>query len=66
MPSSVAPAWSPNGQSIVFLSNRTDADDAGPWRLWVMNADGSNQHPLPVNIPFDYSYVNEQVVDWGQ
>jgi len=66
MPSSVAPAWSPNGQSIVFLSNRTDANDAGPWRLWVMNADGSNQHPLPVNIPIDYSYVNEQVVDWGQ
>ncbi len=66
MPSSVAPAWSPNGQFIVFLSNRTEANDAGPWRLWVMNADGSNQQPLPVNLTFDYNYVTEQVVDWSQ
>lgn len=65
MPSNVAPAWSPDGQHIVFLSNRTPANEAGPWRLWVMNGDGSNQHPLPVNLAFDYSYVNEQVVDWG-
>lgn len=65
MPSNVAPAWSPNGQHIVFLSNRTATNEAGPWRLWVMNGDGSNQHPLPVNLPFAYSYVNEQVVDWG-
>lgn len=65
MPSSVAPAWSPNGQSIVFLSNRTEDNSAGPWRLWVMNADGSNQRPLPVNLTFTYNYVTEQVVDWG-
>jgi uncharacterized protein YraI len=65
MPSNVAPAWSPNGQSIVFLSNRTEANEAGPWRLWVMNNDGSNQHPLPVNLTFSYGYTNEQMVDWG-
>lgn len=65
MPSNVAPAWSPNGQSIVFLSNRMDNNEAGPWRLWVMNGDGSNQRPLPVNLTFDYGYTNEQVVDWG-
>lgn len=65
MPSNVAPAWSPNGQYIVFLSNRTDGNEAGPWRLWVMNGDGSNQRPLPVNLTFNYGYTNEQVVDWG-
>jgi Tol biopolymer transport system component len=65
LPSNVAPAWSPDGQWIVFLSNRNDENDAGPWRLWVMAADGSNQHPLPVNVPLDYSFTNEQVVSWG-
>lgn len=65
MPSNVAPAWSPDGQHIVFLSNRTAANEAGPWRLWVMNGDGSNQHPLSVNLPLDYGYATEQVVDWG-
>jgi Tol biopolymer transport system component len=65
MPSNVAPAWSPNGQFIVFLSNRMDNNEAGPWRLWVMNGDGSNQRPLPVNLTFNYGYTNEQVVDWG-
>lgn len=65
MPSNVAPAWSPNGQFIVFLSNRMDNNEAGPWRLWVMHGDGSNQRPLPVNLTFNYGYTNEQVVDWG-
>ncbi len=65
MPSNVAPAWSPNGQFIVFLSNRRENNEAGPWRLWVMNGDGSNQRPLPVNLIFNYGYTNEQVVDWG-
>jgi Tol biopolymer transport system component/uncharacterized protein YraI len=65
MPSNVAPAWSPNGQFIVFLSNRMDNNEAGPWRLWVMNSDGSNQRPLPVNLTFNYGYTNEQIVDWG-
>lgn len=65
MPSNVAPAWSPDGQHIVFLSNRTATNEAGPWRLWVMNGDGSNQHPLSVNLPLDYGYATEQMVDWG-
>lgn len=65
MPSSVAPAWSSDGQHIVFLSNRTESNEAGAWRLWVMNADGSNQRPLPINLTFEYNYVLEQVVDWG-
>lgn len=65
LPSNVAPAWSPDGRHIVFLSNRTEANNAGPWRLWVMNADGSNQRSLPINVPIHYDYVLEQMVDWG-
>ena len=38
-----SPAWSPDGKQIAFVSNR-DADEA---RIWIMNADGSNQRILP-------------------
>ena len=30
------------------------------------NADGSNQHPLPVNVALDYGYTDEQMVSWGK
>lgn len=65
LPSNVAPAWSPDGAHIVFLSNRTDENTAGPWRLWVMDADGSNQRALPINVAIDYAYGLDQVVSWG-
>lgn len=66
LPNNMAPAWSPDGQYIVFLSNRGDDNSAGAWRLWVMNADGSNQHPLPINVTINYTYGNEQAVSWGR
>ncbi|MBW7881689.1 MAG: SH3 domain-containing protein [Caldilineaceae bacterium] len=66
LPSNVSPAWSPDGKYVVYVSNRDENEDAGPWRLWVMNADGSNKRPLPVKIPISYGFGSEQMVSWGQ
>ncbi len=66
LPSNVAPAWSPDGQMIAYVSNRDAENDAGPWRIWVMNADGSNQRPLPLDVPIEYTFAVEQMVSWGK
>ncbi|NJN96594.1 MAG: SH3 domain-containing protein [Anaerolineales bacterium] len=60
----VAPAWSPNGSQIAFLTDRT-----GGWEIWVMNADGSDQRPLfsaEVNeqLQIKYDFVDERVLSW--
>lgn len=60
----VAPAWSPDGSQIAFLTDRT-----GRWEIWVMNIDGSNQHPLfsdEVNeqLHITYDFVDERVLSW--
>lgn len=60
----VAPAWSPDGALIAFLTDR-----AGRWEIWVMNADGSNQRPLfpdEVNaqLSLNYEFVDERVLSW--
>jgi TolB protein len=41
-----SPSWSPDGKQIVFTSTR---DSDGKPRIWVMNADGSNQTLQPNN-----------------
>lgn len=65
LPSNVAPAWSPDGQHIVYLSNRNSIESAGAWHFWVMNADGSNQRQLPIDVVLDYTFASEQMVSWG-
>jgi TolB protein len=59
-----APAWSPDGSQIAFLTDRT-----GRWEIWVMQADGSNQRTLfPAGvldgIPLQYNGMDEQVLSW--
>jgi uncharacterized protein YgiM (DUF1202 family) len=61
----VAPAWSPDGSQIAFLTDRN-----GRWEIWVMNADGSDQRPLfseEINnqLNLQYNFVDERVLSWG-
>jgi Tol biopolymer transport system component len=43
-----APAWSPDGQKIIFACERS-----GNSEIFVMNADGSGQRSLTRNPAFD-------------
>lgn len=59
-----APAWSPDGRQIAFLSDRN-----GAWEIWVMNADGTNQRLLlPASAlggtPIRYEGMEERVISW--
>ena len=65
LPSNVSPAWSPDGQHIVYLSSRGADESEGPWRLWVMDASGENKRPLPIDLEFAYQHNMEQMVSWG-
>lgn len=64
-PNNVAPAWSPDGKFILFLSDRD-----GAWRLYRMNADGSGQALfLPQvlgSIALKYDFAAERMVSWSK
>ena len=60
VPNNVAPAWSPDGRYIVFLSDREGLDQ---WRVYVMNADGSDQHKI-MDVPVAYEANSERVFSW--
>lgn len=65
LPSNVAPVWSPDGPAIAFLSNRGPDQSAAAWHVWVMDADGSNQRQLPLDLEIQYGFSGEQMIDWG-
>ena len=51
------PNWSPDGQQIVFVSPCNPRNDTYPGgRIFIMNYDGTDSHPLdlPVNLEGDY------------
>jgi TolB protein len=62
---SVSPAWSPAGDHIAFLTDRT-----GRWEIWVMRADGSRQRPMFGSeldgIALDYASLGERVISWTE
>jgi uncharacterized protein YgiM (DUF1202 family) len=60
----VSPTWSPDGARIAFLTDRR-----GSWEVWLMNADGSDPHPMfsdAVNkqLQITYNFVDERVLSW--
>jgi hypothetical protein len=61
--SSVSPAWSPDGNCIAFLTDRS-----GEWQIWVMKADGSGAAPLfdtELNgLTLNYAFAGERAIDW--
>lgn len=59
-----APAWSPDGSRIVFITDRT-----GQWEFWVMNADGSNPQTLlstelAAQLKINYNGMDERLITW--
>jgi len=62
-PSNVAPAWSPDGKYLAFLSNRD-----GLWRIYVMSADGTGQRPMFGDqldrLGIRYEWASERVISW--
>lgn len=64
--SNASPTWSPDGNQLAFVSNRS-----GAWEIWLMNSDGSNQRPLLTadtlaanGITLNYAGVDEQMLSW--
>jgi WD40-like Beta Propeller Repeat len=60
---SAAPAWSPDGQYLAFLTDRS-----GKWEMWVMRADGSGQRPMFAKalegLKLEYGGVGERAISW--
>lgn len=59
-----APAWSPDGQQLMFMTDRT-----GQWEMWIMKVDGSDQRPMFTNgalddISLQYDGVDERMISW--
>jgi Tol biopolymer transport system component len=64
-PHNVAPAWSPDGSQIAFLSDRD-----GRWRIYVMRANGSGQRAMfgakLDRLGLSYDWASERVLSWTE
>jgi TolB protein len=60
---SVAPAWSPDGQFLAFLTSQS-----GKWEIWVMRANGQQQKPMfakaLAGLTLEYGFVGERAISW--
>ena len=45
-----APLWSPDGATILFMSEAAGNDD-----IWIMNADGNDQRALTYGMADDFA-----------
>jgi len=50
------PSWSPDGQQIAFISpcHRKQPQIYEDAQIYLMNADGTNVHPMPNTLPGDF------------
>jgi hypothetical protein len=63
---SAAPAWSPDGHYLAFLTDRS-----GRWAIWLMRADGSGQKPMfnkgvLDGLALEYAGLGERAISWTQ
>jgi Tol biopolymer transport system component len=60
---SVSPAWSPDGNYLAFLTDRT-----GEWQIWIMMANGKDARPLfdaeLDGLTLEYAFAGERAIDW--
>jgi hypothetical protein len=61
----VAPSWSPDGQEILFLSDRS-----GRWEFFAIRFDGADERQVLKNITdaldLRYNYSAERVASWAK
>ena len=55
-----APAWSPDGSQLVFMSQAQVPACCGPWQIWAVNRDGSGA----TNLTNDET-VNDMYPTWS-